>query len=127
MGPVGANPVDVAQQPGQPDGEGSPKVGVDGTGTVSDAHGLRNEAGASRHLRMEGSWDRQETVRQRVRVCAIDAGTDRGVTLADGPSGLDDRRALGGSRVSLDSRPADGLHGGAQQPVLGRNTGRWNT
>jgi len=48
-----------------------------------------------------------------------DEGTNRGVARADGTSGPDDRRALGGYSDSLDSRSDDGLHGGTQQPVLG--------
>ncbi len=40
-----------------------------------------------------------------------DAGTDRGVALADGPSGPNDRRAPGGNLGTLDSRADDGLHG----------------
>jgi hypothetical protein len=65
--------VDLAQEPGQMDGEGSPKVGIDGLGTLYDGHGLRDEASASRHLRTEGCRGRQETVRQLVRVGAGDA------------------------------------------------------
>jgi hypothetical protein len=48
--PVGANPVDVAEEPGELDGKGGPEVGVDVPGTVCDGNGLRDEAGASRHL-----------------------------------------------------------------------------
>jgi hypothetical protein len=47
-GPVGADALDVAQEPGELDGKGSPEVGVDGPGTVCDGHGLLDEAGASR-------------------------------------------------------------------------------
>ncbi len=46
-GPAGANTVDVAQEPGELDGEGNPKVGVDGPRTACDGHGLPGEAGAS--------------------------------------------------------------------------------
>ena len=46
--------LDVAQEPGELDGKGSSKVGGNGLGTVCDGHGLRDEADASRHLRMEG-------------------------------------------------------------------------
>ena len=44
----------MAQEPGELDGKGSSKVGGNGLGTVCDGHGLRDEADASRHLRMEG-------------------------------------------------------------------------
>ncbi len=53
-GPVGADALDVAQEPGELDGKGSPKVGVDGPGTMCDGHGLTNEAGGSRYLWAEG-------------------------------------------------------------------------
>ena len=43
-------------------------MGVDGSGTVCDGHGLRDEAGASRHLPMEGCGRSQEAVRELVRV-----------------------------------------------------------
>ena len=97
----------MAQQPVQLDREGSQKVGVDGHGTVGDVHSLRDEAGASRHLPMEGCGRSQEAVRELVRVGAGDAGdagTDRGVAQADGSSGPDDRRELGGNLGQLDSR-----------------------
>jgi hypothetical protein len=35
---VGANPMDVAEEPGELDGKGGPEVGVDGPGTVCDGH-----------------------------------------------------------------------------------------
>jgi hypothetical protein len=44
----------VAEEPGELDGEGNPEVGVDGSGTVCDEHGLRGEASAARYLPMEG-------------------------------------------------------------------------
>ncbi len=43
----------MAQKPGELDGKGNPKVGIDGPATVCDGHGLQDEAGASRHLRPE--------------------------------------------------------------------------
>jgi len=94
-------------------------VGVDGSGTVCDGHGLRDEAGASRYLPMEGCGRSQEAVRELVRVGPGDEGTNRGVARTDGPCRPDDRRALGGYSGPLDSRSDDGLHGGTQQPVLG--------
>jgi hypothetical protein len=42
----------VAEQPGELDREGDLEVGIEGAGTVCDGHGLRDEAGASRHLPM---------------------------------------------------------------------------
>ena len=111
--------MDVAEEPGELDGEGNPEVGVDGCGTVRDGYGLRDEAGASRHLSMEGCGRSQEAVRELVRVGPGDEGTNRGVARADGPSRSDDRRALGGNLGPLDSRADDRLHGGTQQPVLG--------
>ncbi len=71
--------MEVAQEPGKLDGEGDPQVGVDGPGTVRDGHGLRDEAGASRHLPMEGRRGRQETVRDLVRLGEGDEGADRRV------------------------------------------------
>jgi len=37
---AGANPVDLAEEPGELDGKGDPEVGVDVPGTVCDGHGL---------------------------------------------------------------------------------------
>ena len=47
---AGANPVDVAEEPGEVDGKGDPEVGVGGPRTVCDGNGLRDKAGALRHL-----------------------------------------------------------------------------
>ncbi len=93
-------------------------MGVDGSGTVCDGHGLRDEAGASGYLPMEGCGRSQEAVRKLVRMGPGDEGTNRGVARTDGPCRPDDRRALGGYSGPLDSRSDDGLHGGTQQPVL---------
>ena len=71
--------MDVAQEPGELDGKGSPEVAVDGPETVSDGHGLRDEAGAPRHLRRGGCRGGQEAVPKLVRPGASDAGKDRGV------------------------------------------------
>ena len=68
---------------------------------------------------MEGCGRSQEAVRELVRVGPSNAGADRGVARADGPSRSDDRRALGRYSGPLESRSDDGLHGGTQQPVLG--------
>ncbi len=119
-GPVGADLLDVAQEPGELDGEGSPEVGVDGLGTVCDGHGLRDEAGASRHLRAEGCRGGQETVPKLVRVGARDARANRRTARADGPSCTGGRGSLGGDPGPLDSRSDDRLHGGSQQLVLSR-------
>ena len=94
-------------------------MGVDGSGTVCDWHGLRDEAGASRSLPMEGCGRSQEAVRELVRVGPGDEGTNRGVVRADVPCRPDDRKALGGYSGPLESRSDDGLHGGTQQAVLG--------
>ena len=109
----------MAEEPGKLDGEGNPEVGVDGSGTVCNGHSLRDEAGASRYLPMEGCGRSQEAVRELVRVGPGDEGTNREVARTDGPCRSDDRRALGGNLGPLDSRADDGLHGGTQQPVLG--------
>ena len=109
----------MAEEPGKLDGEGSPEVGVDGSGTVCNGHGLRDEAGASRYLPMEGCGRSQKAVRELVRVGPSDEGTNRGVARTDGPCRPDNRRELGGYSGPLDSRADDGLHGGTQQPVLG--------
>ena len=116
----------MAEEPGELDGEGGPEVGVDGLGTVRDGHGLRDEAGASRHLRMEGRRGRQDTVRQLVPVGPGDAGKNRRTAQADGPSGPDDRESFGGDPDSLGSRADNRLHGGTQQPVISREAqGPW--
>ena len=49
---------------------GNLEVGIDVPGTVCDMHGLRDEAGASKHLRLDGSEVSQDAVRQLVRVGA---------------------------------------------------------
>ena len=110
----------MAQEPSELDGEGNPEVGVDGSGTVCNGHGLRDEAGASRHLSLEGRRGRQETVRELVRLGEGDEGAGRGVARAHGASCPDDRRAHGENLGPLNSRPDDRLHGGTQQPVLSR-------
>ncbi len=68
--------MDGAKEPSQLDGEGGPKVGVDGPRMVCDGCGLREETGASRYLRMERHPGREEIVCQLVRVGASDAGAD---------------------------------------------------
>ena len=73
----------MAEEPGELDGEGGPEVGVDGSGTVCNGHGLRDEAGALRYLPMEGCGRSQEAVRELVRVGPSDVGTNRGVARAD--------------------------------------------
>jgi hypothetical protein len=108
-GPVGANPLDMAQEPGPLEGEGSSEVAIDVPGAVCDVHRLQDEAGASRHLRMEGCRRHQETVWERVCVGARDVGKGLGVAQADGPSCPDDRRALGENLGPLESRAYDGL------------------
>jgi hypothetical protein len=85
-----------------------------------NGHGLRDEAAASRHLRMEGRRGREETVRQRVRMGASNAGTDREVARADGQSGPDDRRELGGNLGPFDSALTTACMEGAKQSVLVR-------
>ncbi len=99
----------MAEEPGELDGEGGSEVGVDGSGTVCDRHGLPDEASASRYLPMEGCGRSKEAVRELVRVGPGDEGTNRGVARADGPCRSDDRRALGGYSGPLDSRADDGL------------------
>jgi len=110
----------VAQEPGELDGKGSPKVGVDGPGTMCDGHGLRDEAGASRYLRTKGCRGGQEAVPKLVRLGAGDAATNRRTARADGPSCPNGRGSLGGDPGPLDSRSDHRLHGGSQQPLLGR-------
>ena len=56
-GPSGADALYVAQEPGELDGEGSPKMGVDGSGTMREGYGLRDEAGASGH-----TYERKDAV-----------------------------------------------------------------
>ena len=112
--------MDVAQEPGELDREGNPEVGVDGPGTVCDRHGLRDEVGASRHLRAEGRRGGQEAVPKLVRLGAGDAGANRRTPRADGSSGPNGRGSFGGNLGPLDSRSDDRLHGGSQQLVLSR-------
>ncbi len=97
-----------------------PKRGIDGPGTVCDGNFQRDEAGISRHLRMDGHRGRQETVRQLVRVGASEVEANRGVARADGSSAPDNRSEFGWNPGPLESRADDGLHGGAQQVVFGR-------
>ncbi len=118
--PVGADALDVAQEPGELDGKGSPKIGVDGPGTMCDWHGLPDEAGASRHLRAEGCRGGQEAVPKLVCLGARNAGTNRRTARADGPSCPDGRGSLGGDPGPLDSRSDHRIHGGSQQPVFSR-------
>ncbi len=82
--------MDVAEEPGEMDGEGGREVGVDGSGTVCDGHGLQDEAGASRYLSIEGCGKSQEAVRKPVRVGSGGEGADQGVARADGPCRADD-------------------------------------
>ncbi len=46
--------MDVAQEPSELDGEGDSQVEIDVPGTVRDGYGLRDEAGVSNHLLIEG-------------------------------------------------------------------------
>ena len=62
-GPVGADALDVAQEPGELDGKGNPEVGVDGPETMYDGHGLPDEAGASRSY----EWKDAEEARKLFR------------------------------------------------------------
>ncbi len=87
---------------------------------MCDGHGLRDEAGASRHLRAEEYRGGQETVPKLVRLGAGDAVANRRTARADGSSGPDGRGALGGNLGPLDLRADDRLHGGSQQLVLSR-------
>jgi len=112
--------LDVAQEPGEPDGKGRPEVGVDGPGTMCDGHGSPDEAGASRYLRAEGCQGGQKAVPKLVRLGARDAGANRRTARADGPSCPDGRGSRARNLGALDSRSDDRLHGGSQQPGLGR-------
>ena len=53
-GPVGADSMEVAQEPGQLDSEGNLGVGIDFHETVCDRHFPQAAAGASKHLQWEG-------------------------------------------------------------------------
>ena len=75
----------MAQEPNKLDGEGDPQVGVDGSGTVCDGHGLRDEAGASRHLPIEGCGRSLKAVPEMVGLGARDAGRNRKTARADDP------------------------------------------
>jgi hypothetical protein len=77
---LAADSVDVAHGSSELGGDGDPQVGVDGPGTICARHRLRGEAGASRHLTMDGCGGRQEIVRELVRLGEGDAGTNRGLT-----------------------------------------------
>jgi hypothetical protein len=69
-----------------------------------DGHGLRDEAGASRYLRMEGRRGRQENVLELVRLGARDAEANRRTALVNGPCCQYCRRSLGGNPGPLGSR-----------------------
>ena len=85
---------------------------------VRDGIGLRNQAGISRHLPVEGRRGDQEAGPELMCLGACGAGANRGVAGADGPSRPDDRGALGANLGPLDSMADDSLHGGTQQPVF---------
>jgi hypothetical protein len=89
---------------------------------MRNGRGLRAEPGAARYRRIGGGRDCQETFRQLVRVGAGDAETEGGIARANGSSDPDDRMVVGGNLGPLDSRVYDGLHGGAQQRVLGHES-----
>ena len=109
-----------AEEPGEPDGKGDSKVVAASPGTVWVGHGLRDEAGASRHLRMGGCGGSLKSVRQLVRMGAGNAGANRGVARTEGLSCSDELRPLGGNPGLLYPRTDDRLNGRAQQPFLGR-------
>jgi hypothetical protein len=95
-------------------------MGVDGPGRVCDGHGLQDEAGASRHLRIEGCRRGLEAILKLLCLDACNAGTDQRFARADGAHNSDDRRAIGGDLGPLDSRPDDRCRRGSQQLVLSR-------
>ena len=111
-GPVGADALDVAREPGGMDGKGSPEMGVDGHATMCDGHGLPAEAGVSIHLRAGGCRGRRKAVPKLLRLGLRYAGLNRKTLRADGPSCQDGGRSLGGNPRSLDSRSDDRLHRG---------------
>lgn len=89
-----------------------PEVGVDCLGEVCDRHGLRIEATASTYLRMGGHREGQEDVQKPVGLAVRDAGTNRSNARAEGTSGPDNRRGLGGNAGPLDSTSDDCPHRG---------------
>ncbi len=115
--------MDVAQEPGELDGEGSPEVGAYGLGT-----GCVTGMACEMRLVLQGISERkeveegQEVVPKLARVGARDAGANRRTARADAPSCPNGRRAIGGNPGSLDSRADDRLHGSFQQPLIGRDT-----
>jgi hypothetical protein len=86
--------VEVAEEPGRMDGQGNLEVGVDGHSTVCDGYGLREGAGASKHLRAEGCRRGSEAVPKLVRLGARYAMTNWNTARAKGTSWSDDLRAL---------------------------------
>lgn len=95
-GPVGADALDVAQEPGEADGKGIPEVGFDGPETLRNGHGLPDEAGASGQLRAKGFRGGQEAVPKLVRLGTRAAGTNRRTARGDGPRSPDRRGSIGG-------------------------------
>ncbi len=92
-------------------------MGVDVPGTVRDGYSLRDEAGASKNISVEGRRGRQENVRELVRLGKGDEGAGREFARPHGASVPDDLRAHGGNLDPLESRLYDRLHGGTQQHV----------
>ena len=87
----------MAQEPGKLDCEGNPEVGVDGSRTVRDGLGLRDQAVASRHPRLGECQRGQEAVPKLVCLGVWNPAIDRGFARADGAHSSDDQRALGGN------------------------------
>jgi hypothetical protein len=115
--------LDGAHQPGKLGGKGNPEVGLAGTGTAWNGHGLSDEDGASGYLRAKGSRAGREGVSKLVRLGARDAGQNRRTARADRPIFPDGRGSFGGDPSLLDSRSDDRLHGWAQKRVLGPEAG----
>ena len=95
-------------------------MGFGGAQTVCDRHGLRDEAGALRHLQAEGCRGGEEALLKLVRVATSYAGAKRRTARADGPSSQHGRGSLPRDPGQMGSRVDDHLHGGTQQLVLDR-------
>jgi hypothetical protein len=72
-------------EPSELNRKGSPEVGVDDPRTVCEEHGLRVQAGASKHQRTEGCRRDNEAFPNLLCFGARDAVTNRRAASPDGP------------------------------------------
>jgi hypothetical protein len=63
---------------------------------------------------MKECWEGKQAASRLVLRYACDAGIDRWVAVANGPSNSCDLRAIGGNHGTLDLKAGDRFQGGAQ-------------